>query len=162
MVKRLLKHLFVPPWMARSAFPASALKKIEAAVRASEQRHRGEIRLAVEGPLSLSELKGSVRERARALFALLDVWDTEENSGVLIYVQLVDRAIEVVADRGIAARVAQSEWDALCRAMERRFRDQDYLGGALEAIESATRLLERHFPPRGANPNELPDKPVVL
>ena len=161
-MRRLLRHLFVPPWTARRAFPPSTLKKIEAAVRASERRHRGEIRLAVEGPLSLSELKGSARERARALFALLDVWDTEENTGVLIYVQLVDRAIEVVADRGIAARVSQAEWDAICRAMERRFRGNDHLGGALEAIESVTRLLERHFPPRGANANELPDKPVVL
>lgn len=161
-MKRVLRHLLMPHWVARSAFPASALKKVEAAVKASERRHRGELRFAVEGPLALGHLKASPRERARQVFAQLDVWDTEENTGVLIYVQLVDRAIEVVADRGIAARVAQSEWDALCRAMERRFRDKDYLGGALEAIEGATRLLERHFPPRSANPNELPDKPVVL
>jgi uncharacterized membrane protein len=81
---------------------------------------------------------------------------------VLIYVQLVDHRIEIVADRGIVARVSQAEWDAICRAMESRFRQKQYLAGALEAIEGVTRILERHFPARGANPNELPDKPAVL
>jgi len=96
------------------------------------------------------------------VFALLDVWDTEENTGVLIYVQLVDRAIEIVADRGIAKRVPQAEWDAICRAMERAFRAHRYEQGALEAIGTVTAILARHFPPGAANPNELPDKPVVL
>lgn len=162
MVRRVLGHLFVPPWLARSAFPAASLKKIEQAIKASEQRHRGEIRFAVEGPLSPFHLRISPRKRARQAFAQLDVWDTEENTGVLIYVQLVDRAIEIVADRGISAKVSQAEWDAVCRAMESRFRKNEYLGGALEAIDRVTALLARHFPAGGANRNELPDKPVVL
>ncbi len=161
-MKRALKHLFVPHWVARSALPASALKKIEDAIKASEQRHRGEIRFAVEGPLSPFHLRISPRRRARQVFAMLDVWDTEENTGVLIYVQLVDRAIEIVADRGIAARVAQSEWDAICHAMAGRFRKGGYVDGSLEAIQAVTRILEQHFPPRGATRNELPDKPALL
>ena len=162
MVSRVLKHLFVPPWVARRAFSPSALKKIEEAIKASERRHRGEIRFAVETTLALPHLRRSSRERARQVFAQLDVWDTEENTGVLVYVQLVDHAIEIVADRGIAARVAQEEWDAVCRRMEGRFRKREFLDGALEAIDAVTRILARHFPARGANPNELPDKPVVL
>ena len=162
MVSRILKHLFLPPWMARSAFPLSSLKEIERAIKASERRHRGEIRFAVEGALPVGQLRDTTRQRAREVFAQLDVWDTEENTGVLIYVQRVDRRIEIVADRGIVARVPQAEWDALCRAMESRFRRNEYLDGALEAIEGVTRILERHFPARDANPNELPDKPAVL
>lgn len=162
MVSRALKHLLLPSWAARRAFPAASLRKIEAAIKASELRHRGEIRFAVEAALSLPELKMAPRARARQVFAALDVWDTEENTGVLVYVQLVDRAIEIVADRGIAARVAQSEWDRLCRTMEARFRKGEYLAGALEAIEAVTRILERHFPAAGVNPNELPDQPAVL
>jgi uncharacterized membrane protein len=162
MVNRALKHLFLPPWIARQAFPPSALRKIEEAIKASERRHRGELRFAVETTLALPHLKKSSRERAREVFAQLDVWDTEENTGVLLYVQLVDRRIEIVADRGIAARVAQAEWDQVCRAMEARFRRQEYLPGALEAIEAVTCILERHFPARGVNPNELPDKPALL
>ena len=103
----------------------------------------------------------SPRRRAEALFSELRVWDTEHNSGVLIYVQLVDRRIEIVADRGIAAKVEQAEWQAVCRRMEELFKQQQYLNGALEAIERITKILARHFPPRGRNPNELPDKPVV-
>jgi uncharacterized membrane protein len=74
----------------------------------------------------------------------------------------VDRRIEIVADRGIAARVPQSEWDAICRTMEAAFRAREFERGALEAIEAITRLLARHFPARGVNPNELPDKPALL
>jgi uncharacterized membrane protein len=162
VVSRALKHLLLPPWLVRGAFPASALARIEAAIKESERRHRGEVRFAVEGPLRLSHMRQSTRSRAREVFAQLDVWDTEENTGVLLYVQLVDHAIEIVADRGIAARVAQDEWNALCRAMEQAFRQKRYLEGALAAIDAVTRVLERHFPARGANPNELPDKPSVI
>ena len=161
-MSRVLKHLFVPPWAARRAFPSASLRKIEEAIKASEQRHRGELRFAVEANLHLAHLGHSPRQRARHAFAQLDVWDTEENTGVLIYVQLVDHRIEIVADRGIAARVSQAEWDAVCRAMEARFREGKYLAGALEAIDAVTRILERHFPARGANRNELPDRPAVL
>ena len=96
------------------------------------------------------------------MFAQLGVWDTEENSGVLIYVQLVDRRIEIVADRGIAHKVRQPEWDAVCRAMEQAFKQHRYEAGALQAIAAVTDILARHFPPGAANPNELPDKPAVL
>jgi uncharacterized membrane protein len=161
---RFLKHTFMPGWMAHRAFPAESLRKIEAAIRASEKRHAGELRFVVEGPLHPAHLSRPKPARARAeeLFAQLRVWDTEHNSGVLIYVQLVDRRIEIVADRGIAARVPQADWDAVCRAMETAFRAGRFLPGALEAIERATALLERHYPASGARANELPDKPLIL
>jgi len=161
---RVLKHLVVPGWVARRAFPAAVLARIEDAVRESERTHRGELRFVAEGDLDLLPLlRGlTARERALEVFAGLGVWDTAENSGVLVYVQLVDHRIEIVADRGIAARVAQSEWDAVCRRMETAFRGGDYEGGALAGIREITALLARHFPPGAANPDELPDRPVVL
>jgi uncharacterized membrane protein len=144
------------------AFPAAALKKIESAIQASETTHDGELRFVVEAGLPLGFLKHKTRYRAESLFSELKVWDTEHNSGVLIYVQLVDRRIEIVADRGIAAKVPQSEWDAVCRTMESAFKKKNYLEGSLLAIADITKLLARHFPPQGRNPNELPDKPVVI
>ncbi len=159
---RLLKHLLIPHWFALRRFPKSSLRKIEQAIKASEQEHDGELRFAVEAGLPLHFLKLNSRKRAEALFAQLRVWDTEHNSGVLIYVQLVDRRIEIVADRGIAAKLEQKEWDAICRRMEGSFRNRQYLEGALEAIERITQILARHFPPGERNPDELPDKPVVL
>lgn len=162
MVSRLLKHLFTPDWLAMRAFPPSALRSIERAVRDSEQRHRGEIRFVIEAGLAPAQLKRGTRARAREVFAQLGVWDTEENSGVLIYVELIDRRIEIVADRGIAKRVTQAEWDTVCKGMQRAFKENRYEAGALEAVGAVTEILARHFPAGDKNPNELPDKPAVL
>ncbi|HEX9397205.1 MAG TPA: TPM domain-containing protein [Burkholderiales bacterium] len=159
---RAFRHLVTPHWLALRAYPPASLKEIEQAIKASERQHAGEMRFAVEAGLPLHFLKFGPRRRAEALFSELRVWDTAHNNGVLLYVQLVDRAIEIVADRGIAARVEQAEWNVICRAMEERFRQGQFREGALEGIAQATRVLARHFPPHGRPANELPDKPAVL
>ena len=163
-VQRIIRHLFTPHWIVRSAFSREALKRIESAIRQSEASHDGELRFAVEAGLDLLPLlKGtSPRQRALEVFSQLRVWDTEHNSGVLIYVQIVDRRIEIVADRGINARVRQEQWDAICRRIEVAFRSGQFEAGVLEGIREITPLLARHFPPMGDNPDELPDTPVVL
>jgi len=140
------------------------LTAIEEAIRASEKTHDGELRFAVEAGLDpLPVLRGrTARQRATEVFSSLRVWDTEHNSGVLIYVQLVDRRIEIVADRGINARVPQHAWDAICRRMEEAFRQRRFEQGVLAAIGEITALLAQHFPPRGDNPDELSDQPVIL
>ena len=163
-VKRILRHLFTPHWFVHRVFPRTALKRIGEAIGNSERTHGGELRFAVEVGLDLAPLlKGMTsRQRARDVFSRLGVWDTEHNSGVLIYVQLVDRRIEIIADRGISAKVGQGTWDAICRRMEAAFRAGHFEGGALAGIDEITALLARHFPPRGRNPDELPDSPVVL
>lgn len=160
---RLLKHLLTPPWLALRRFPPSLRKEIEQAVAASERRHRGELRVAIEGTLPIADLWRDVspRERAAELFAALRVWDTEKNSGVLIYLQLVDRAVEILADRGIAANVPQARWEAICRDLEAAMREGRCREGLFAAIEEVTRLLETHFPARTFNANELPDAPWV-
>jgi uncharacterized membrane protein len=161
---RAMKHLFVPAWFARRPFSRALLDRIEAAVRSSETLHDGELRFALEGGLHVvALLRGETpRERAIEVFSQLRVWDTAHNSGVLIYIQLVDHAIEIVADRGINAQVAQAEWDAICRRMEEAFRQNRVERGALAAIDAITVLLARQFPPLANNPDELPDRPVVL
>lgn len=163
-LSRLFRHLLLPDWWVQRAFSRADLAAIGDAVAAGETSHRGELRFVVEGPLPLSALWRGMSARARAVevFAAQRVWDTAENSGILIYVQLVDRKVEILADRGIAARVAQAEWDAICRAMEARFRRGEWRQGALQAVTHAGDLLAQHFPAGEANPNELPDQPVVL
>ncbi len=163
-IKRIVKHLFAPHWIIARAFPRRTLAAIENAIRTSERSHDGELRFAAEAGLDLLPLlRGQIpRQRAIEVFSALRVWDTEHNSGVLIYVQLVDHRIEIVADRGINARVEQQQWDAICRRMEEAFRQKRFEQGALAAIGEITALLARHFPPRGDNPDELSDRPVVL
>ena len=163
-IKRIIKHLFAPPWAVTRMFPAETMKAIENAIRESERSHDGELRFAVEGGLKLWLLLHGRTPRARAIeiFSQLRVWDTEHNSGVLIYVQTVDRHIEIIADRGINARVEQRQWEAIAGRMQTQFRAERYEAGALEGMREITALLARHFPPTGANPDELPDAPVVL
>lgn len=162
--KRMFAHLFAAPGRVRRAFPTAALKRIEAAISASEARHRGELRFAVEGPLEFLDVARGLtpRERALELFSQMRVWDTAENSGVLLYLQLVDHDIEIVADRGIAARIEQAEWEAICQRMEEAFRARRYEAGVLTGIEEISARLAYHFPASGSNPDELPDKPVLL
>ena len=161
---RILKHLVAPRWVVARAFPLAVVDRIEAAIRASEVSHRGEIRFVVEAGLDLFPLLKGItpRERALEVFAQLRVWDTEENTGVLVYVQCIDRDIEIVADRGISARVPQAEWEAVCQRMEEAFQSRRFEHGTLAGIERITTLLTQHFPAGRANADELPDKPVTL
>jgi hypothetical protein len=161
---RILKHLLTPDWVARRIFPRPALKRIEQAIEGSEKSHGGELRFAVEAGLDFLPLLRSITPRQRALevFSMLRVWDTGHNSGVLIYLQLVDRNIEIVADRGISAKVGQAQWDDICHRMEESFRARRFEAGVLEGIAEITTLLTTHFPARRENPDELPDRPVVL
>ena len=163
-IKRIVTHLLLTDGQVRRAFPRSTLNRIEAATNASETAHVGEIRFAVEGALDGWPLfKGqSARERAIDLFSQLRVWDTQHNTGVLIYLLLADRAVEIVADRGIHARVDAQEWNAVCRQMEAAFRQSNYEGGVLSGLQAVTQHLVKHFPATGHNGNELSNQPVVL
>jgi uncharacterized membrane protein len=164
MVSRLLKHLFMPSLMLWKYFPPALLGEIRSAIRESEMLHHGEIRFAVETALPVGALwKGMTgREAAIEAFTHLRVWDTENNSGVLIYLLLADHDLEIVADRGIAAKVEQAEWDDIARHMEQHYRAGDFREGTFEGIRRVTELLARHFPPGARNPNELSDQPVIL
>jgi uncharacterized membrane protein len=90
------------------------------------------------------------------------MWDTAHNNGVLIYLLLADRDVEILADRGIDAKVGTAEWENICRAMEAEFGKGNFEAGVLKGIEAVSRHLARHFPKRGAGSNELPDAPVVM
>lgn len=163
-IGRVVRHLFTPSWVLGRTFTPRVMAAIDAAVAASEVRHRGEIRFAVEAGLDLPELMRDVtaRERAVEVFSRLRVWDTEENTGVLIYVQWLDRRVEIVADRGIVRCVPQAAWDGVCRTMEAAFREGRFGEGSVEAVRAVGDLLAGPFPARADNPNELPDRPVLL
>lgn len=163
-MRRLLRHLITDYWSVHHAFPNRTLAVIEQAVHAGEQSHMGELRFVVESALPLPLLLRGVgsRERAVRLFGTMGVWDTEQNSGVLIYVLLADRQVEIVADRGIHQRVGEAGWVEICEAMRQAFRQGQYETGAVAGVRAVSALLAEHFPPDRENPNELPNRPVVL
>lgn len=161
---RLFRHLAMTPWQLNRAFPTDSLAAIEHAVAVGEATHGGDVRFAVEGSLPLAHLlRGqSARERAIEVFSQLRVWDTEHNSGVLIYLLLADRDVEIVADRGIHAKVGEGEWERICRRMEADFREGRYEAAVVAGIEAVSRHLASHYPKDGFRTGELPDRPVVL
>lgn len=166
MVKfsRWLKHAFIVPWRWRLVFPADVLINIEKAIKQSETQHNGELRFALENALPLGRVwRGlTVRQRATEVFSNLRVWDTEDNSGVLIYVQIVDREVHILADRGINKRVSQAEWDAIASTIQSEYHQGNFKLGSLKGIEAITALLAKHFPAKAKNPNELSNQPVVI
>jgi uncharacterized membrane protein YgcG len=162
--KRLARHLTMTHWRVRSAFPAGVCDAIDRAIRESESRHRAEIRFAVEGALDIVPLfQGrSARERAIDVFSHLRIWDTEDNNGVLIYLLLADRTVEIVADRGVHAKVGTTVWEGICREMEPFLQRGEFEAGVVHGIQAVTGHLARHFPARDGDRNELPDEPVIL
>ena len=163
-MKRTLIHLIYPAWRVRQAFSTEALKAIEAEIAASETLHTGELRFVVEASLPFPQLLRGTTARQRALeaFAELHVWDTEGNSGVLIYVLLADRRVEVLADRGIDRKVDDATWQAICRDMETAFHDGRFREGAIAGVRAISRVLATHFPAHGPNPDELSNAPVII
>lgn len=163
-LKRIARHLIHHRWQVTRLFPPPVLARIEQAIKDSETRHCGQLRFVVEGALDGGPLfrNQPARERALDLFAHLRIWDTEDNNGVLIYLLLADRDVEIIADRGIDAKVGAAGWEAICRAMENDFRAGRFEHGVISGIHAVSRELARHFPPHGGQANELPDAPVVM
>lgn len=163
---RVLRHRLLDEGDARRALDDAALARLQARVEASERAHSGEIRVCVEAGLPLSYLwrRATPRERAVALFGKLRVWDTEHDNGVLIYLLLAERCIEIVADRGIDRHVDADAWRALVDGMAHEFRDGRFEAGLAQAIDAVDALLRRRFAVAAgaANPNELPDAPLRL
>ncbi len=163
-LRRFWRHIVMTPWQAARAFSPAAREAIGRAVAEHEARHRGEVRFVVEAELTTAQLWANLGSRARAveLFAMLGVWDTAENTGVLVYVLLADHKVEIVADRGIGAKVSQLEWQRICSAMQEAFRAGRFEEGAVAGVSAISTLLEKHFPAGPTNTNELPDKPLML
>ena len=163
-LKRVMRHLSTGRASVRRVFPLRIMNEIEHVIRATETRHDGQIRFAVEASLELAPLLAgqSAQQRAIEVFAKLRVWDTEHNNGVLIYLLLADHDVEIVADRGIHVRLGKEVWEAICQEMETAFRTGHFEAGVLAGIHAVGEHLSRHFPARSGKSNEMPDRPVVL
>ena len=161
---RVLRHLVTDRWSVGTTFPPRTMQAIERAIGEQERRHDGELRFAVEAGLPLIDLlRGvSARDRAIEVFGRLRMWDTEQNCGVLIYLLLADKRVEIVADRGIHRRVGAAAWEAICGAMQREFAARRFEQGVIIGVQAISDLLATHYPPRGENPDELSNRPVIV
>lgn len=161
---RMAKHFATTHRSIRQRFPESSLAEIKHAIMVSEQSHRGEIRVAIEAALQPSQLwqDMSPRERALELFASMHVWDTVDNSGVLIYILLADRSIEIVADRGVCPATGNATWRDIADAMRKHFASGSYTEGTLAGVEAVSRELAALVPENRFKVDELPDDVTLL
>jgi len=166
---RLLRHRWFDERTVRRTIASDVRERLLQRVRASEQHHSGEIRIFIEAGLPMSylwlkaETRAIIRQRALTLFGKLRVWDTEHNNGVLIYLLLAERAIEIVADRGINRHLSPQQWQGMISRMRSAFREGQFEEGLTLALEEISAVLVQHFPLEAgaANPNELPDTPLI-
>lgn len=163
-ISRFCRHLFTSSAAARKAFPAQALQAIQATVAAGEKLHRAEVRLIIEPALTLGDLMQGTHSRARAreLFSLYRVWDTEENCGVLVYINLADHKVEIIADRASGRALTPTDWKDVCKTMTDGFANRVYEQSVLAALEKLNGLLHQHFPGQGDSANELSDRPLIV
>src|SRR5436305_9395697 len=163
-LKRITRHLLQHHWRAKRVFPQAVLARIEQAIKQGETTHSGQVRFVVEGALDGRPLfrNQPARERALDVFSQLRIWDTAHNNGVLIYLLLADRDVEIVADRGIDVKVGAAGWEKICKEMETDFRAGNFAGGVIKGIQAVSMQLAAHFPKHGGGENELPDAPVVI
>jgi uncharacterized membrane protein len=163
-IKRIGRHLLEHRWRVRRIFPPDVLADIEQAIKVGEATHSGQIRFVVEGALDGAPLfrDQPARERALDIFSQLRIWDTAHNNGVLIYLLLADRNVEIIADRGIDAKVGAAGWEKICVDMEADFKAGNFRSGVIKGVEAVSRQMAAHFPAHGTGPNELPDRPVVI
>ncbi|MEY2842877.1 MAG: hypothetical protein RI920_914 [Pseudomonadota bacterium] len=164
--RRSLRHLWMDTADSHQLLTASACERLEAAVRASEAMHLGELRLCVEASLPWSALRQGqdARQRAIDLFGQLRVWDTAHNNGVLIYLLLADRRIEVLADRGLHAHAPEPVWAQLASDLADAMGQGQIEAGLNLAVQRVSDLLKQHHPaPQGVpRRNELPDAVILL
>ncbi|MEY4564917.1 MAG: hypothetical protein RLZZ618_4194 [Pseudomonadota bacterium] len=165
-IGRIARHRWIDASDSRRRLGDEGIARLQSRVTASELVHRGEIRICVEAGLPMSYLRrgAPARERAITLFGKLRVWDTADNSGVLIYLLLAEHRIEIVADRGLNRHVTPEQWQALTAAMSASFQAGHMVEGLEKAVDAVHELLATHFPlvDGALNENELPDAVVLL
>ena len=161
---RLWRHFVTDRRQVHRRFSAVEFDRIQRAIAEGEARHAGQVCFAIEAALPLPRVWRRLRPRVRALevFGLLRIWDTEANDGVLLYVLLADHAVEIIADRGIDARVGDAAWQAICRRIEAAFRAGRFADGVDQGVREISALLAQHSPRSGPGRNEISDAPVVL
>lgn len=161
---RALRHLFTTTATGRRTFPAPTLKAIQATIAIGEKTHRAEVRVIVEPALPMNAvLDGtSSRERARELFSHYRIWDTEENCGILLYINLADHKVEIIADRTVGRLLGAAEWQTVCKTMTQGFGHGKYHDSVVAGLKQLNDLLATRFPSDGSSFNELSNRPLVL
>jgi uncharacterized membrane protein len=164
-LQRAWRHLTTTKTEGKRLFPSETLATIQSVIAAGEATHRAEVRVIVEPALTLNEVLSGMtsRQRASELFTLYRIWDTDENCGVLIYINLADHQVEIIADRGLTKRILPDDWQYICTTMTNGFAQGEYHDSVIAGLRQLNALLMRRFPDVSpAQLDQLPDLPILL
>lgn len=145
-------------WLRRRHFDEALLAQVAERIRQGESEHGGELVVAIEAMMPGHEANSHLR--ALEVYGRLRVWDTPLNSGVLLYLALDKRAIEIIADRGLA--VSNEQWQQVCESLQRSLASSEYVEGLMAAVDDILAILKTQAPSSEQHTNVLPDKPVML
>lgn len=164
ILKRFFRHNWFTHYRARQYFPHILLQNIEKNIAVGEELHRAQVCVIIEHVLPWHIICSGVSSRVRAqqLFAQYHVWDTKENSGVLLYINVADRKIEIVTDRGVDDYVATDVWKRVCEHMASAFKNKQYEAGVLSALDEIQAILKQYFPRENDDGTQLCNKPIVI
>ena len=161
--KRWLKHLLHMP-ASKRFFNQQDQHAIAQAVSAAEHGHIGEIQVVIERHMPAREAYYlDTRGRAKQLFAELGVWDTELNSGILLYLNLCERKVEIVIDRGIQLATTQQVWDEVCQSIIVKMAQQQYRQALVDAVTEVGTILDHFYANKIEDKaDELSNSPIML
>ena len=166
-------HLVPIVW---AAIVTLALPMLILAIFTPSARRLYEIELVVFGVLAFVLSFGRYRfqlvpgwikrsrahEAAREQFLARRISYTRSRTGVLLYVALAERYAELVPDAGIAELISDSVWKPVIERLSAKAREGRIADGVIAAVEECGTILAEKFPPSADNPDELPNKVVLL
>ncbi|MCL6239702.1 TPM domain-containing protein [Acinetobacter sp. ANC 5033] len=161
--KRWLKHFFYMP-AANRFFNKQDQQAIAQAVTEAEHGHVGEIQVVIEGHIPSNQAYyQNTRARAEQLFAELGVWDTEFNSGVLLYLNLCERQVEIVIDRGIKNATEQNIWEGICQRIIQHMQKEMYRTAMTEGVKEIGNVMDEFYAGKSVDlSNEIANEPIIL
>ena len=162
--RRLIRHTFSPKWWVARYFTPKILQQITSQIIESEPQHLGQIRFVIESHWAWFDIihQKTPHQRALEWFGRERIWDTEHNTGILIYISFADKAVEIIADRGINQQITANEWQAICNTMSPYFTDKNYVAGFSAGLNTMTQLLIQKYPRTDSNfHNELSDEIII-
>lgn len=159
---RLFRQIAFVPFLHNAWLTTDTKDRLAHTIGVAEAGHKGEIVLVIENhlPISTAYQQDSLG-RAVDLFALYKVWDTVDNTGILVYVNLCEHSLNLIADRGIDTK-AHDDWQPLCDQALQAFKSKNFEQGLTTLITKLGEILNTHYPSTDTAGNELPNRPIYL
>ena len=125
-------------------------QEIIAAIGVAEKNTSGEIRVHIEKENTIAPL-----DRAMEVFRNLNMENTQERNGVIIYVAVKSKHFAIYGDKGINEKVSADFWDSTKEVMQNHFKNGNFKQGLIDGILKAGDQLKTHFPYQNDDTNEL-------